>query len=425
VDVIADLQWRGLVAQMTDAGLGARLASAPVTVYHGIDATADSLHVGNLLGVLVLQRLQRAGHRPIVLLGGGTTLIGDPSGKEAERPMRPVEEVRANVAAIGRQLERFLDFGTGPSGAVLVDNADWLCSEPLTDFLRDVGKHFTVNAMMAKDSVRRRLEDREQGISFTEFSYMLLQAFDYLHLYDTMGTRLQIGGSDQWGNITAGVDLVRRARGASVDGLTWPLLTRSDGTKFGKSVEGNVWLDATRTSPYEMFQFWFQADDADVGRLLRTFTDLGPVEIETLEAEGAERPQDRAPQRALARHVTAAVHGAAAASQAEQAAQALFGGDLAGLDGPALEGVFADAPSSVLPRTGLEGGLGLVELLAQTGVSPSRSAARREIAQGGIYLNNTRVEDPDRVVRPADLLAGAFVVVRRGKRAYHLLRFGE
>ncbi|MGH9225650.1 MAG: tyrosine--tRNA ligase, partial [Acidimicrobiales bacterium] len=313
MNVLDDLQWRGLVHQVTDEDLGAKLAggSRPVVVYHGIDATADSLHVGNLLGVLVLRRLQRAGHRPIVLLGGGTTLIGDPSGKQSERPLREVDEVRSNIVALRGQLERFIDFGPGPGGALLLDNADWLCTMSLTDFLRDVGKHFTVNAMMAKESVRARLEEREQGISFTEFTYMLLQAYDFLHLFDAHGCRLEVGGSDQWGNITAGVDLVRRVRGEQVAGLTWPLLTKADGTKFGKSEEGNVWLDTERTSPYEFFQFWLRADDRGVAQLLRFFTDLGREHIERLEESVATAPAAREAQRVLARTVTAAVHGEA------------------------------------------------------------------------------------------------------------------
>ncbi|MDQ6725656.1 MAG: tyrosine--tRNA ligase, partial [Actinomycetota bacterium] len=252
-DLFDDLRWRGLVYQVTDDDLGTRLADGPLTVYHGIDVTADSLHVGSMVGVVALQRLQRAGHAPLVLLGGGTTLIGDPSGRRTERPLLDRAQIDANAAGIRRQLERFLDFGAGPASATLTDNADWLSSTPLTDFLRDIGKHFTVNAMMAKESVRSRLDDARQGISFTEFSYMLLQAYDFLHLFDTYGCRLQLGGSDQWGNITEGIDLIRRARGDVAYGFTWPLVTKADGTKFGKSEAGNVWLDPARTSPYRFF----------------------------------------------------------------------------------------------------------------------------------------------------------------------------
>ena len=424
--MLAELEWRGMVHQATDPELGAKLAGERFVVYHGIDATASSLHVGNLIGVLALQRLQRAGHRPLVILGGGTTLVGDPSGKDAERPVRAVEEIRGNVAAIRRQLERFLDFGPGEAQALLLDNADWLTSMPLTHFLRDVGKHFTVNAMIAKESVRARLEAREQGISYTEFSYMLLQAYDYLHLFESHGCRLQVGGSDQWGNITAGVELVRKATGQAVHGLTWPLLTRADGSKFGKSEAGNVWLDAGRTSPYELFQFWLRSDDGDVARLLRLFTDLLPGEVAALEVAVAERPQAREAQRALAREVTAAVHGREAAEEAEGASAALFGGDLRRLSETSLLQAFAEAPSVTLPRRELEAGaITVEEALVRAEVVPSRSAARRELDQGGIYVNNRREADGARALGDTDLLAGRYLVLRRGKRTYVLVRFGE
>jgi tyrosyl-tRNA synthetase len=424
VDVLADLEWRGLVHQVTAENLGAKLAAEPFVVYHGIDATADSLHVGSLVGVMVLRRLQAAGHRPIVVLGGGTTLIGDPSGKQSERPMRPAEEVQANIVGIRRQLERFLAFGPGHGGARLLDNADWLCSVRLTDFLRDVGKHFSVNTMIAKESVRGRLVEREQGISFTEFSYMLLQAYDFLHLHDSYGCRLQVGGSDQWGNITAGIELVRRVRGDDVYGLTWPLLTKADGTKFGKSEEGNVWLDPARTSPYQFFQFWVRQDDRDVGRLLRLFTDLGPERIAELEAQVAEHPERRQAQAVLAWEVTATVHGTEEADAAARAAQALYGGDPAGLDEATLLGVFEEAESVTLPLAALQD-RPLLDLLVAAGVVASRSAARRELEQGGIYVNNRRATDGERRLGRDDLLAGAYLVLRRGKRHYHLVRFGE
>jgi tyrosyl-tRNA synthetase len=425
-DVVADLTWRGLVHQVTDEELGARMAAEPFVVYHGIDATADSLHIGNLLGVLVLRRLQHAGHRPIVLLGGGTTLIGDPSGKASERPMRSTEEVRANVASLRRQLERFLAFGPGESEALLLDNADWLGRLSLTEFLRDVGKHFTVNAMIAKESVRARLEQREQGISYTEFSYMLLQAYDFVHLFDSHGCRLQVGGSDQWGNITAGVELVRRTRGAEVFGLTWPLLTKADGEKFGKSEQGNVWLDPARTSPYEFFQFWMRQDDRDVVRLLKLFTGLSPETVDSLAEVHAERPEAREAHRVLAHKMTTLVHGEPAATSALQASAALFGGELTGLSRADLLEVFADAPSTSLPAGRLEDGAGviLLDLLAETGLAPSKSAARRELEQGGIYVNNVREIDGDRRIASADLLDGGYLVLRRGKRTYHLVQFG-
>ncbi|MDQ3980008.1 MAG: tyrosine--tRNA ligase [Actinomycetota bacterium] len=424
MDAIAELIWRGMVHQVTDEELAAKMAAGRFVVYHGMDATADSLHVGNLIGVLALQRLQRAGHRPIALLGGATTLIGDPSGKASERQMRTVDEVRANVFAIRGQLERFLTFGSGPTDALLLDNADWLTQMTLTDFLRDVGKHFTVNTMIAKESVRARLETREQGISYTEFSYMLLQAYDFLHLHDAHGCHLQIGGSDQWGNITAGVDLVRRVRGTEVYGLTWPLLTKADGTKFGKTESGTIWLSPQRTSPYEFFQFWMRTDDRDVMRLLRLFTDLDQDRMAELEAAHAARPERREAHQALAWEVTAAVHGPEEAEAARRAAAALYGGELHELDGPTLLEVFAEAPSASVPRSELEGdGAALVDLLVQASVVPSKSAARRELQQGGIYVNNRQERDGERRVRADDLLAGGYLVLRRGKRNYHLVKF--
>ncbi len=423
MELLDELRWRGMVAQLTGEGLGAKLAAEPFVVYHGIDASADSLHVGNLIGVLALRRLQAAGHRPVVLLGGATTLIGDPSGKDAERPIRSAEEVHGNVAGIRAQLEPLLDFQGGRAPAVLVDNADWLSATSLTDFLRDVGKHFSVNAMMAKDSVRSRLEGREQGISFTEFSYMLLQAADYLHLFDTYGCRLQVGGSDQWGNITAGVDLVRRTRGEEVYGLTWPLLTKPDGSKFGKSEAGNVWLDPQRTSPYQFLQFWMNQDDAAVIPLLKLFGDVTPEAVESLEQTHAERPQARDVHRVLAHAVTALVHGEAAAAGAVQASAALFGGRLDGLSEASLLEAFAEAPSTTLTRSELPAPL--IDVLVRAGVAPSRSAARRDLEQGGVYVNNRKEGDPERLLVTDDLLAGRYVVLRRGKRTYHLVRFGE
>jgi tyrosyl-tRNA synthetase len=420
--VFDELRWRGLVHQVTDDELAAKLAGQPFTLYHGIDMTADSLHVGSLVGVLVLRRFQAYGHQPIVLLGAGTTRIGDPSFKRAERPMLSPEQIAANAAGIRSQLERFLDFSTGPAGAVLLDNTDWLGPMPLLDFLRDVGKHFTVNAMLSKESVKARFAEADVGISFTEFSYMLLQAYDYLHLFDTEGCRLQIGGSDQWGNITAGIDLIRRTRGAEAYGLTWPLVLKADGSKFGKSESGNVWLDAARTSPYEFFQFWLNTDDRDVGRYLRTFTSLGEDEIAGLEKQLAENAGDRSVHRVLAREVTSIVHGEEAAAASLSASAALFGGDLRALGAAALASAFADAPSSELPASRLEGdGAPLVDLLAESGLVASKSAARTAITQGGVSVNGVREGDVDRRVGPADLLDGGFVVLKRGKRSYHVM----
>jgi tyrosyl-tRNA synthetase len=415
--VFEELEWRGMVAQVTDPGLAAKLRDEAITFYVGFDATADSLHVGSLLPLMVTARLQRAGHRPIVLLGGGTTLVGDPSGKDAERPVLAEEQIRANAEGIRRQVERIV--GTEVD---LVDNAEWLGRLRLTDFLREVGGHFRDNDMMAKESVRARLE-RDQGISYKEFSYMLLQAYDFWHLCTHRDCRLQVGGSDQWGNITAGIDLIHRRSRVQAYGLTFPLVTRADGSKFGKSEGGNLWLDPSRTSVYEFFQFWLRVGDADVGRYLRLFTWLDRERIEELEAEVAERPERREAQRVLAREVTAAVHGPGAAEAAEQAGQALFGGDLGGLDGPTLVEVFAEAPATSRPRADLEGeGLGLVELLVDTGLVSSKSAARTAIGQGGVYVNNRREADVERRLGPSDLLVDSYLVLRRGKRSYHLVR---
>jgi tyrosyl-tRNA synthetase len=424
-DVLAELEWRGMLHQVTDAELGAKLAAERFTVYVGFDPTADSLHVGHLVGLVALQRFQQAGHRPIALVGGGTSLIGDPSGKEAERPLLSREETEANAAGIRRQLEAFVDFGPGPDGGLLVDNADWLAPLRLTDFLREVGKHFTVNTMIAKEAVRARLEEREQGISYTEFSYMLLQAYDFLHLHDAHACRLQAGGSDQWGNVTAGIDLIRRVRGTEAYGLTWPLVTRADGTKFGKSESGTVWLDPRRTSPYQFFQFWVRVDDRDVVRYLKLLTSLGPEEVAALGAEVAEHPERRRAQHVLAHELTSAVHGTEAADAAAKAAEALYRGELAALDESALLDVFAEAPSTTVPRAELEGeGLPLVDLLVRSALAPSRSAARATIEGGGAYVNDRRVTDLDHRVGEGDLLAGAWVVLRRGRRSQHLVRFG-
>jgi tyrosyl-tRNA synthetase len=421
-DVFEDLRWRGLVHQVTDDGLAARMAGAPFTLYHGIDVTAASLHVGNLLGVLTLRRLQDAGHRPLVLLGGGTSMIGDPSGRRAERPLLRAVQIDANAAGIRSQLERLLDFGTGPAAATLLNNADWLAPLTAIDFLRDVGKHFTVNVMLAKEAVKVRLQDPDHGISFTEFSYMLLQAFDFLHLSDTAGCRLQVGGSDQWGNITAGIDLIRRARGADAYGFTWPLVVKADGTKFGKSEAGNVWLDPALTSPYRFFQFWINTDDRDVGRYLRLFTFLDRGRIEALEGDLVERPGRREVHRVLALEVTALVHGPDAAAAADRASTALFGGDLLDLPPDVLRDVVADAPSSAMARARLDGGgVSLVDLLAESGLVASKSAARQALAQGGVSVNGRKEADLDRRLGPADLLDGGFVVLRRGKRSYHVL----
>ena len=419
-----DLRFRGLIHQMTDPTLEARLDSDRLTAYTGFDPTADSLHVGHLLQLCNLRRLQLAGHQPIALAGGGTGFIGDPGGRSEERSLLTAESLQANLQGIRRQLERFLDFGSGSDApARLMDNADWLTELGLFDFLRDVGKHFTVNQMVAKDSVRSRLDRDGQGISFTEFSYMLLQAYDFLQLFDECDCTLQLGGSDQWGNITMGIDLVRKLRHAEVWGLTTPLVLKADGTKFGKTETGTVWLDADRTSPYQLYQFFIRSEDAVVGTYLRYFTFLSREEILALDQLTAEHPERREAQRELARQVCTLVHGEHETEGAERAAAALFGGEVSELDERSLLDVFADAPSTRMARSRLDGvGLPLVDLLVETGV-PSKSQARTIIEQGGVYVNNHRETEVARTLTSEDLVAGSYLLVRRGKKNHHLVSF--
>ncbi|HEX2851174.1 MAG TPA: tyrosine--tRNA ligase [Acidimicrobiales bacterium] len=411
-----DLQWRGLVHQLTDPDLPTLLDAGGLVAYIGFDPTADSLHIGNLLQLCNLRRLQEAGHQVIGLTGGATGMIGDPGGKSEERNLLDSDTLATNVAAINAQVERFL-----LPGAVFVDNAAWTRSLSVLDFLRDVGKHFTVNQMVAKESVKARLERPDQGISYTEFSYMLLQAMDYLHLFDLYGCRLQLGASDQWGNITMGVDLIRKVRGETAYGLTTPLVLKADGTKFGKSETGTVWLDAARTSPYQLFQFLIQSEDAVVGSYLRYFTWLDRARIEELDEATRSHPERREAQRALAWEVTALVHGDAEADRARHAAAVLFTEEIAELDERALLDVFTDAPATVVAREPVA----LVDVLTQAGVTSSKSDARRQIQQGGVYVNNRRESDVDRVLDPtADTLHGRYVVLRRGRTTHHLVSFG-
>ncbi|HUQ39912.1 MAG TPA: tyrosine--tRNA ligase [Acidimicrobiales bacterium] len=423
-ELFDDFVWRGLVHDVTDQELAERLGTESLTAYVGFDPTADSLQLGNLLGLVSLMRLQRAGHRPIVLAGGGTGLVGDPGGKSEERSLLSMDELEHNLKGIRLQLEGLLDFSPGPTQALLVDNGEWLWPLGLMEFLRDVGKHFTVNTMINKESVRSRLEEREQGISYTEFSYMLLQAYDFLHLFDTYGCELQMGGSDQWGNITMGVDLVRRLRGARAHALTWPLVTNAAGEKMGKSAGNAIWLDPARTSPYQLFQYLVRAEDAKVGSYVRAFTFLERERIEELDALTRDAPERREAQRVLAWEVTALVHGAAEADRATRAAAVLFTEEIASLDETTLLDVVAEAPSTDLGRTDLDGdGLSLVDALVATGLAPSKSAARTVISQGGAYVNNRREADPDRRLTTADALHGRYVVLRKGKQHQHLLRF--
>jgi tyrosyl-tRNA synthetase len=421
---VADLEFRGLWHQEAGTGLRAALAGGPLTAYVGFDPTHDSLQVGNLLQLCLLRRLQEAGHRPILLAGGGTGMIGDPGGKSEERVLLSEERLAANLEGIRPQLERFVDTGGEKNAALLLDNAAWLRRLGLLEFLREVGKHFTVNDMVHKESVRARLERPDVGISFTEFSYMLLQAYDFLHLHDDYGCRLQLGGSDQFGNITMGVELIRKRRGTQVHGLTTPLVLTAAGTKFGKTEAGTVWLDRRRTSPYAFYQFFLRTEDAVVGSYLRYFTFLGHEEILALDRATATRPEERAAQRELARAVTTLVHGPEEAARAEQAAGALFSEDIASLDEATLLQVCAEAPTSVRARSELDAGLPLVDALADSGLVGSKSQARATVRQGGAYVNNRRESDPERVLGRSDLLADRYVVLRRGKRDYHLLRFG-
>jgi tyrosyl-tRNA synthetase len=423
MNIFEELSWRGLVHQVTSPELAERMAKPGLTCYIGFDPTADSLHVGNLLQILTLMRMQRAGHRPIALAGGGTGMIGDPSGKSEERNLLGAEQLERNLQAIRAQLQRFLDFSEGSTQARLLNNHDWLGSLSLLEFLRTVGKRFSVNAMLEKESVKTRLEQREQGISYTEFTYMLLQAYDFVHLFEHHGCELQMGGSDQWGNITAGVDLIRRIHNGRAFGLTSPLLTTADGKKLGKTERGTVWLDARKTSPYMLYQYWMRMDDGDAPRLLRMLTLLPASELEAVEADAKARPEAQLAQKALAREVTSLVHGRQAAEDARKASEALFGREIAELDERTLLEVMSEAPSSEAPSSVLEGeGKPLVELLAEAGLSASRSAARNDIKGGGIYINNQRTTELARAVTRSDTLHGKYVVLRKGKKNFHLLK---
>jgi tyrosyl-tRNA synthetase len=420
-DIFEELTWRGLIHDMTD-GIAALAAREPVTLYNGFDPTADSLHVGHLVPLLALARWQRLGHSPIALAGGGTGMIGDPSGRSSERQLLTRAQVDANVDAIKVQLARFLDFNARSNPAKLVNNADWLTSLSALGFLRDVGKHLTVNYMIAKDSVRSRLSS-EHGISFTEFSYMLLQAYDFQHLYEHHGCRLQTGGSDQWGNITAGTELIRRSLSGQAHGVVYPLITRADGSKFGKTADGSsVWLSAERTSPYRFYQFWLNVEDGDVIRYLRFFTWLTRDEVAEYEQIVATRPEQREAQQRLAREVTAMVHGETALARAEQASRALFGGELSELSAADIADIFAEVPSTTLTRTQLAGeGMLLVDLAVATGAASSKGEARRLIEGGGFYLNNVQAADPRRNVTLNDSVEGQYIVVRKGRRQYFVV----
>ncbi len=420
MNIYEELEWRGLLADCTDAAaLRQRLAAGPVTLYCGFDPTADSLHVGNLVPLLALRRFQLAGHHPIAVAGGATGSIGDPSGKTAERQLLTREVLAANIAKEQEQLRRWLDFDAPTNPARVVDNASWIAPVSFLDFLRDVGKHFSVNMMVAKESVRARMEDREAGISYTEFSYMLLQAFDFYHLRKEFNCELQIGGSDQWGNITAGTDLIRKKLGAHAWGLTLPLITNADGSKFGKTVAGAIWVDAAKTSVYRFYQFWIRTDDRDVARYLKFFTFLTREEIAALEQQHLEKPEARAAHQALAKAMTDLVHGPAATAEAMRASEILFGGGLEGIAEATFNDIVGEVPSKEIEKPRLDGaGVPLVELLVHAGLSPSKGQARKDVEGGGIYVNNVREAGAARAVIVSDLLFGRHLLLRKGKRNY-------
>jgi tyrosyl-tRNA synthetase len=423
MNIYEELEWRGLIADCTDKeDLAKRLNSASTTLYCGFDPTADSLHIGSLVPLIALRRFQLFGHQPIAVAGGATGSIGDPSGKAAERQLLSRETLDANIASIKEQLRRLLDFEAKKNPARLLDNAGWTAPVSYLDFLRDIGKHFSVNQMMAKESVRARMEDRETGISYTEFSYMLLQAFDFYYLRKEYNCELQIGGSDQWGNITAGIDLCRKKLGAQVFGLTLPLITNADGSKFGKTVAGAIWLDSKKTSVYRFYQFWIRTDDRDVIRYLKYFTFLGLKEIETLEKKHAENPGAREAHQALAKAMTDLVHGPTATTEAERASEILFGGGLEGVSEATFNDIVGEIPSKEIEKSKLEGaGLPFVEALVHSGLCPSKGQARKDIEGGGAYVNNARDTNFQRAITTNDLLFGKYLLLRKGKRNYVVL----
>ncbi|MCX6890603.1 MAG: tyrosine--tRNA ligase [Verrucomicrobia bacterium] len=420
MNILEELQWRGLLADCTDAQeLAKRVSPGPITLYCGFDPTADSLHVGNLVPLLALRRFQLLGHHPIPLAGGATGSIGDPSGKAQERQLLTKEVLASNIAKVKEQLCRLLDFDTPVNPARLLDNATWTAPVSFLDFLRDIGKHFSVNQMVAKESVRARMEDREAGISYTEFSYMLLQAFDFCVLCRDYNCELQIGGSDQWGNITAGIDLTRKKLGRPAFGLTLPLITNADGTKFGKTAAGAVWLDSGRTSVYRFYQYWIRTDDRDVARYLKFFTFLTRDEIAALEVQHAENPGARVAHKALAKAVTDLVHGPGATTEAIRASEILFGGDLAGVSEATFNEIVGEVPTKEIAKAELEGaGKPLVELLVHGGLCASKGQARKDIEGGGAYVNNVREANFQYAVTAKDLLFGKHLLLRKGKRNY-------
>ncbi len=422
--LLDDLRWRELIADCTDLdGLRRRLDAGPITLYCGFDPSGDSLHAGHLMGQLTLRRFQLAGHHPIPLAGGATGMIGDPGGRSTERNLLSREELAHNVTCIKRQLAKFIDFDSPTNPARLVDNADWTVPFSYLDFLRDVGKHFSVNVMLAKDSVKARLKS-DSGISYTEFSYMLLQAHDFLYLREKFSCELQIGGADQYGNITAGCDLIRKKLGVPAWGLTFPLITNASGQKFGKSTGGGaVWLDPTRTSPYRFYQFFLNTEDSKVIEYLKKFTFLSRPEIEGIEVEHRHNPGARTAHKTLAREVTTLVHGADALAGALKASEILFGGALEGVAEAVFTDVVGEVPTRDLERTKLAGaGTPLVDLAVLAGLCPSKGQARKDVEAGGLYLNNVRVTEPARAATANDLLFGKYLLLRKGKKNYTVLK---
>ena len=434
-DFLAELRWRGMLHQTTgDAEVLAHLGEKPRVGYCGFDPTADSLTIGNLLQIILLGRFQRAGHHPIAVMGGGTGLIGDPSGKSAERPLLDAEQISHNIARIKLEFERVLDFSPGLSNrAVIIDNLDWLGGIHYIEMLRDIGKHFSVNVMMSKDSVSSRLNEREQGISYTEFSYQVLQAYDFLHLYREHGCTVEIGGSDQYGNIVAGIDLIRRLEriddgeggtvGAETYGITTPLVTRADGGKIGKSERGAIWLNADRTSPYQFHQFWLNVSDADVANFLKWYTFLGRDEITDLEKAATDRPQEREAQRVLADVMTSMIHGESALASAKAAGQALFSGEVKDLDEDGLSAVAADLESIEVPKARLDSDpILLGELLVESGLAKSNREVREFIGGGAVRVNGEQVKE-NRAMEASDLLHGRMTLLKRGKKLWRAVNW--
>jgi tyrosyl-tRNA synthetase len=419
MNVFEEFEWRGMVSEATD-GVRDALATGRVTAYIGFDPTASSLHIGNLLTVMGLARLQKAGHTPIAIVGGGTGMIGDPSGKSQERNLLSAAQIDANVAGVRAQLQRFLDFDTAPNAAKIVNNADWLGTIDVLSFLRDVGKHFSVGYMLQKESVSRRMESAD-GISYTEFSYLVLQAYDFLQLFDRHDCTLQMGGSDQWGNITAGIELIRKVRGQKAHGLVWPLMKTAAGTKFGKTEAGTVWLDAERTSPFRFYQFWLNTDDRDAINYLKVFTWLDRDTVEALERATSEAPEQRAAQRTLAREVTTMVHGREELEKAERASAVLFGGSLGDASADDILLVFEDVPATTMTADELVT-FTTAGLVAHAGLVASKGEATRLIKQGGLYLNDRRVTDERAALTLNDTIGGRVLVLRKGQRDRHVVK---